>query len=888
MKKLTVLLGLLCIFSVFFRLSAQTTDVFQERMTQYANKFPQEKIHIQTDRDNYGAGETIWYKAYTTIDIENKLSILSKIAYVELISPTGEIVNQKINSLFSGISVGDIALSDTLVEGSYRMRAYTNWMRNSSTDYYFEKVLNIGNLRADNIISSSQLITEGNNEYYLLNFKNPENQDWAKTSVGYEVLDGERVIDRGRESMQPDGTIKIKVTEKIKGKPISIRFRNIDQSTVKKLINTDVFNKQNSIQYFPEGGQIVGNELNRIAFKALNPKGLGTKAHIHIFTSTKDTSASVSTNDLGMGSVTVYLAAGEHYDVQATFEDGSVANLEFPEITADKLSLAVNINNPDKLFIQVNIGEERINDQDLYVVLQHLGNIFYLAKNKANQNSVLFTVPKEKLPTGLLTVTLLNKNFQAVAERPVFNFSNKSYLPANIKLDKDTYGTREKVTTEIAVEGIQDSTNMAILSASVVNLKNYKDDVPNAVSILSSLYLNADLKGFIEKPSYYFNQDGTIKALDLDNLILTQGWRKIIISKLDSISDLIPQYNAEKGLKISGSINKVGRKVPVPNAKIQLISTNNFMDFIDTISNENGKYEFDNLIFPDSVKFLLSARNEKGKNFVDILFEPTEPPLINFDKNAPLILNDINKLNEDQLLANKKFYDQLEKKGIMEKVFQIQEVTIRAQRPKASTNSSNLNGPGNADQVITADDLSTCATLEMCLNGRLTGVYFSNGIPHSTRGNSPMQVVVDGMYMEGDILNTISPMDVQSVEVLRNVNYTAIYGVYGASGLIIITSKTGRDARSSAYQPTGILSIAPKGISLVKEFYKPAYEVSSENQFQNDLRTTIHWEPGIITNNGKANFNFYTSDEAGTYRMIIEGLDFNGRLLRKIVNFEVK
>src|SRR5690606_7971013 len=172
MKKLTAILAFLCFISLFNPLAAQTLESFQEKMDLYSGKFPQEKIHIQTDRNNYGAGETVWYKIYSTIGLENQLSILSNIAYVELISPTGEIVSQKINSLFTGVSVGDMLLADTLVEGSYRMRAYSNWMRNSSSDYYFEKVLNIGNVRSDNIISSSKLIKEADNEFYLLNFEN--------------------------------------------------------------------------------------------------------------------------------------------------------------------------------------------------------------------------------------------------------------------------------------------------------------------------------------------------------------------------------------------------------------------------------------------------------------------------------------------------------------------------------------------------------------------------------------------------------------------------------------------------------------------------------------------------------------------------------------------
>lgn len=889
MKKLLALIGVLGLASFLFQASAQSTDAFQTKMTQIADKFPQEKLHIQTDRNNYGAGETIWYKMYSTIDIANKISVLSNVAYVELISPSGEVTSQKINSLFSGVAVGDITLSDTLVEGSYRMRAYTNWMRNSSSDYYFEKVLNIGNLRADNIISSTQLISEGENEYYLLQFKNPNNAEWKKSSVSYAVLNGEEVIDRGRETMQPDGTIKIKVTDKNRGKPISLRFKNVDESTVKKLINTNIFNKENSVQYFPEGGQIVGNEVNRIAFKTLNPKGFGIKAQITIVTPNGETAATLETNELGMGSVSSYFATGEKFKIVTKFEDGTEQTMDMSDIPTSSISIALNNTNPDKFFVQANISEDRINSEEIYLAVQHLGTIFYMSKNKANKTNVLFTVPKENLPTGVLTVSLLNKDFLPISERPMFNYSASSLMQNEIKLDKQSYGLREKVNTEIEVGNPGDSLRYAAMSASVVNMKNYKDDVPNSVSILSSLYLNADIKGFIEKPSFYFNEDGTIKATDLDNLLLTQGWRKINLNKLDSIDASTPKYPAEKGLTISGNINKVGRKTGIPNSKVQLISTNNFMDFIDTVTNSEGHFSFDNLLFPDSVKFLISARNQKGKNFVDIIEDKPVRPEINFDKSAPLILNDINKLNEDQLLANKKFYDQLERKGIMDKVFQIEEVTVRAQRPKASERSSNLNGPGNADQIITAEELSTCATLEMCLNGRLMGVFFQNGVPMNTRGNVPMQVVIDGMYVESDMLSMINPQDVQSVEVLRNTNYTAIYGSFGGGGVIIITSKTGRDAQRSSFQPTGILSITPKGISISKEFYKPVYDVSSDKQFQNDLRTTIHWEPGIVADkDGKAKFDFFTSDEAGTYRMIIEGIDFQGKILRKIINFDVK
>jgi hypothetical protein len=266
-----------------------------------------------------------------------------------------------------------------------------------------------------------------------------------------------------------------------------------------------------------------------------------------------------------------------------------------------------------------------------------------------------------------------------------------------------------------------------------------------------------------------------------------------------------------------------------------------------------------------------------------------DAPIISPNRNAPLEKNDVNSLLLDQINQSKQYFSQMEASGLMEKSLVIEEVVVRATvKKKAAENSSNLNGSGNADQVLSAEDLSTCATLELCLAGRLMGVTWMNGAPYNTRGNVPMQVVLDGMFIESDQVSMINVMDIESVEVLRNANYTTVYGSNGANGLIILTSKTGLSAMRS-YTPKGILTIQPQGIHVARTFYAPAYDVADAVRPSQDLRTTIHWETGIVSNmEGKAGFKFFTSDEKGTYLMVLEGLDLTGRIGRKIVEIEVK
>ena len=59
--------------------------------------------------------------------------------YVELVSPEATIVSQEILHLVDGLAKGDFALPDNAAAGNYRIRAYTNWMKNFGDLFLFEK-----------------------------------------------------------------------------------------------------------------------------------------------------------------------------------------------------------------------------------------------------------------------------------------------------------------------------------------------------------------------------------------------------------------------------------------------------------------------------------------------------------------------------------------------------------------------------------------------------------------------------------------------------------------------------------------------------------------------------------------------------------------------------
>ncbi len=62
-----------------------------------------------------------------------------------------------------------------------------------------------------------------------------------------------------------------------------------------------------------------------------------------------------------------------------------------------------------------------------------------------------------------------------------------------------------------------------------------------------------------------------------------------------------------------------------------------------------------------------------------------------------------------------------------------------------------------------------------------------------------------------------------------------------------------------------------------KQFYSPKYTSSNTQSPFADLRSTVYWNPNIITDkNGMANFSFFTSEGKSSYLMILQGTDMMG------------
>jgi len=125
----TLILLALCIaaFAQAGRSVQQQIDIISD----YNKAHAPEKIYIHTDKQNYNKEDTIWFKAYVFDAVTVGASVKSGLMYIEIVNDNNRVVNRNMVSLTAGVGWGNIPLLDhRFPEGTYTLRAYTNWMRN--------------------------------------------------------------------------------------------------------------------------------------------------------------------------------------------------------------------------------------------------------------------------------------------------------------------------------------------------------------------------------------------------------------------------------------------------------------------------------------------------------------------------------------------------------------------------------------------------------------------------------------------------------------------------------------------------------------------------------------------------------------------------------------
>jgi hypothetical protein len=887
-----LLLSIVVIGAYSFNADDDIIARVQRQLDKWTTSHPVEKVHLHFDKPYYTAGDDIWFKAYVITGPLHRLQPDSGILNVELIDARDSIKQSLKLQLHNGLGYGDFALPDTLHEGSYRIRAYTQYMLNAGSDYIFDKAISIGNVITNKVFTKTKFNATTQNGRSIvtadINYTDASGTAYSGNTVSYSVMLNNTVLAKGKGITDANGNLHINLpadnADLLKQGRIVTGIGGTSDGTVHKSIPIRTMAGYADVQFFAEGGNMINGFPAKVAFKAIGADGLGIPIKGTVANTKGEEIAQINTSHLGMGTFTFTPQSGDTYKANIIYPDGTKASLALPK-AGDK-GYVLKVIEQGKNDLRIAIAAKGTT-APFMLVGQSAGKVYYSSRSTAGGDAFSTIVPKSKFPSGIAQFTLFSELGEPLNERLVFIQNSGDRLNLAVTADNQSYAPRQKVKLNIDVKDSDDKPAVGSFSVSVTDESKVPIDENTENNIFANLLLTSDLKGYIEQPAYYFN--GTENALaDLDALMLTQGYHRFEWKKVLNDTPLPNQYAVEKTFTVSGRVTTPSG-APVANGKVELINFDDGLLKVDTLTDQNGRFAFTDIIYADGLKFLIQARNAKNKRDVVIKMDSLPPPSASNYKNvADFALNTGSAVTTYAQNSKQLYFEQI-KAGLGNHVISLREVLIREKRI-ALKHSANLNGPGNADQVLLSKDLVNygCVRLSDCLQGRLLGVLFNNGVPVTTRGGGRMLVVIDGMYSDAAFMNSLNINDVQSIEVLRNINTAGIYGGRGGNGVLVITTKRGDEP---TYYPQqfgrGIIPYHPKGIYKARIFYSPKYDAKT-NQKIADLRTTIFWQPNVVTNDGKASVEFANAGGAGTYRVVVEGISSEGNIGRQVFRYKVE
>ncbi len=665
--------------------------------------------------------------------------------------------------------------------------------------------------------------------------------------------------------------------------------KDIRITQVKKLKTNVATAPKITLQFFPEGGNIITGLNGVVAFKANDANGMPMAINGKIIDNKGNTITSFKTEHDGMGSFVLEPLPGITYTSIWTDAAKNKYETPLPTIFEDGLSIAVSNASNQKNFIIRRSADAKDRFKKGFIVATMHQNLVYMASlNMEGTSSVSGSIPTKDLPSGILTITVFDSGWVAVSERICFINNSDYSFESEAGFASLSFSKRASNMLSVYVPtGIQ-----ANLSLSVTDAAMPTDSSDN---IISRLLLTSDIKGDVYRAHYYLSDTTKKIAQHLDLVMLTHGWRRIKWDEIvQSKLPIVKYQNDTEYLTLRGKVFGMTQQDAKTGALLMMIvekGKDKTRDMHQTMVLPDGSFnKNDKILYDTSKVFYKLIASDLASNTAEVSFNNGSIPATKIQSGSQDPVYRTSDTSQDersrwftaqQALQAKMLYDN-----------QLEDVVVKA-KAKAAVQvldekySTGLFAGGDSYQFDVANDpAANTMSVFTYLQGKVAGLQINttsggvNGQPGVIwRGQTP-QFFLDQSQVDVSQLSNVSMNDVAYVKVFRPPFFGGAGG--GPGGAIVVYTKRGETSKPGAGANSPMPYKMVIGYTADKEFYMPNYGSLSNRSETDDFRSTLLWKPDLIFD-GKVTtirIPFYNNDISTSFRIVLEGMDSNGRITR--------
>ena len=888
-------------------LSAQTIvsfDTIAHCMTEQLRVYPKEKLHVHIDRSCYLPGDTLWFKAYM-VNASSHIPIrLSRYVYVELVNPENETIDRvKIRPDEINQFHGYIPIPENLAGGNYSLLAYTRYMLFEENQPVFKRDVCIALASNWETAHLKATILSPHGE-----ITGAQLQLWDNSQKQIPLKRVKAVCNKGKPvsaKLYDEGKIELRIqNEKVTSEAcMRIDMTDIRNNVFRQYAAISTGTEDYDVTFYPEGGYLLEGTPCRTAYKVLDVSGNSIAATLQLMDEQGNVMATSETLHSGMGVFTFTPESGKRYIVQTFNKQGVKKVFELPPVQSSAYGIVIKDHQED---MQISINSALHSPHEELLLLAHVRGKMICAQWLLSDKGDIITIAKDQYPSGIVQCLLLDKNYNVLSERLGFIPYRKAIM-CKVRNDKDSYGKRELIHTNLSLVDVNGNPVKGNLSVSITDGTMCVADTTH--SILSTLLLSSELKGRIETPSFYLQTDNSEAEKALDLLLMIHGWKRYRLPEIIKGNFERPVMEPEKFTSLSGRLkNEKGEgksryDVYVRNLEFGL---NRVIKL-----GQDGAFRVDSVEFAEGVpigmigkRFIRKGENY-GRNKAEIILDKDQLYTLS-DKTVPQpFLSEISGGIQRDMVYPVGMSDYL-----------LNQVTVKS---KSLNKSLTL-------REIAKFKFKNMWELVDYMGVKFKYPYYTSKMKEFCKvsmtimnawacfyKDMPLVLMINGnMHSNAGILNYLSLSDIQVIslnsidrkKILKPYLYLWEYEQHTSVAILELVLYPGVildpllhlcsiEQRFKGYGKLDDIQtdVYPSGgYQEPVAFYSPKYDKGNkDNALIPDFRSTLYWNPSLQTDSsGECDFLFYSADKATTYKVVIEGLTEEGEMVYETREFEIK
>ena len=517
--------------------------------------------------------------------------------------------------------------------------------------------------------------------------------------------------------------------------------------------------------------------------------------------------------------------------------------------------------------IQLNLSSSNHSMEPFNLIIHHKGRVKKTISGTFQNGIYQLNIPKSDLGVGINTITLFTNNQKVVNERLLYIYPKLGDSNVVLNVESKAYKPRQKVNLTIESVAQKDAAEKIDMSLAVYKIDKIQsiDDM----NIQNYILLQSDIENNIESIGNYFNAGNENRFEEMDQLMQKNNWGRFNWEHVIADSAIEFKYIPEiAGNIIRGKIIQRATDQPIQESAGYVSMPGKNTQFKSSISDQTGKVQFEFRNLYNDGQIIIQADSNKNLRNKVVLDNPFFTDAI----KPTIVKSSPNKLNESDL---NNYYRNIQVQHFYNSNYSQQYTPV---------NFDTIPFYGKADRTYLLDNYARFTTLEEVIreyvtpvsltksDGRFKLLVYDDGNKHFFAGD-PL-ILLDGVVIKDiDKFLEYDPLKIRKLEVVSKLYFL---GNLAYNGIINFTTYNGK-MDGFELDPNSIV-LDYKGLSSQRLFMSPSYE--TQNQIESripDFRHMLYWDPNLKLANLKTKkVSFFTSDEVGTYAIILQGITSNG------------